>query len=310
MNLTPVSYSQSPYVTPTTSFPPPSREQKTGEFISSALPTAIVGGLQGFNAYGATSAASAASASAASSSATTLSTAASATSVVGGIYGAIQLMANWGRSSPTAGASSGIAVGATIGSFIAPGIGTAIGAGIGALAGGLIGSITTGKHHDQKVRDTVRDALVQSKILTEDYLLPLADGSVYDIGKDGGRRAEFGGRRPYELDFNNPLVHYAVAWMNPIVELLSQGNKKVHLDFVGYFANAAVNNASSLADVKRNVDTILARFGLSNQSLAQAVAQLAGAGRINEHTARSYINGIAERASIKQNGEPTLVRPD
>jgi hypothetical protein len=295
MNLTPINAANSPYTPPASSLHPTTRSQKTGDFLSGAVPAALLGGLQGLTT---STAAKGALATSTSTTATALGTAASATSLAGGIYGALQLMANWGRSSPSAGASSGMALGATIGSCIAPGIGTALGAGIGALAGGLIGGITSGKHRDQKVRDAVRDVLVQSQILNDDYLLPLADGSTYDLGKDGGPRAEFGGRRPYELDFQNPLVQHAVAWMNPIIELLSQGNRKIHVDFVGYFANAAVSNANSLADVKRNVDSFMTRFGLSNETLAQAIVRLAQSGRIDQSTAQAYIKGIAERAHV------------
>jgi hypothetical protein len=291
------------------------RGEKTTDFMSNALPTAFLNGLQAFRQptlSGSLGATTSATSSTAARAVTALGSAASIANITVGALGAWQLATNWGKSSPAAAASSGLAAGAAIGTAFAPGIGTAIGAGIGTLAGGLIGCITSGKHRDQKVRDVVRDMLVQSNILNSHFQLPLADGSLYDMGKDGGPRMELGGLRPYEIDFNNPLVHYAVAWINPLIELLSQGDEKVHADFVGYFANAAISNAKTLEDVRRNVDSFMARFGLTNQNLAQSVASLAQAGQIDRQTAQAYIQGISERANPNFQGSsafPPLIDP-
>jgi hypothetical protein len=226
-----------------------------------------------------------------------------AANVTGGIFGALDLAMNWGRSSPAAGASSGMALGASVGTLIAPGIGTAIGAGVGALFGGLFGCITTGKHKDQQARDSVRDVLVQGGILNSTYQLQLPDGSLYDIGKDGGPREEFGGRRPYEVDLSNPLSQYAIGWMDPILALLAPGDTKVRNDFVGYFANAILSNAKDLTDVRRNVDFFLRTFGLSNESLAKGIAQLASVGAIDGSTAQVWMGGIQQRMDKTFEGE-------
>lgn len=276
---------------------PATRQEKTNDFISNALPSGLLAALQGFRQPALSS--SAASATTASSAATALGTAASFATILTGVFGGLEMAVNWGRSSPAAGASSGMALGASIGTLFAPGLGTAVGAGIGAIAGGLIGSITSGKHKDQKVRDSVRDMLVNARILNDDFTLPLANGSLFDMGKDGGPRDELGGRRAFEVDFNNPLAQYAVSWMNPIIELISGGNEKVKNDFVGYFANAAISGATNLRDVKRNVDAFMARFGLTNEKLARAVAYLAQSGRIPQETAQAYIQGVYDRANSR-----------
>ena len=285
---------------------PLSRSEKTADFVSSALPTAILIGARGLSAAGAGARVSSTTL---SSTAGTLGPAASVASIAGGILGAIQIGMNWGKSSPAAGASSGVAVGATVGTMFGPGLGTAIGAGIGALAGGLIGCITAGKHKDQKVRDSVRSSLVDMGILNSDHQLQLADGSLYDMGKAGGPRAEFGGRRPFEVDFLNPLAHYAVGWMNPIVALLAPGNSKIATDFTGYFANAALSNAKDLTDVQRNINSFLGRFGLSNDSLAQGITQLAQGGYIDQGTAQAWIEGIHQRMSPSFRGDFEMTQP-
>lgn len=288
---------------------PTNRGEKTSDFVSSALPTAILSGVQALQFSPALTASTGAATSATTLSATA-GTVGSAASIAGGVLGALQLAMNWGRSTPSAGAASGLALGATVGTFIFPGLGTAIGAGIGALAGGLIGCITAGKHKDQKVRDVVRENLVNAGILTSEYQLQLPDGSMYDMGKDGGPRDEFGGRRPYEVDFSNPLAQYAVGWMNPIIALVAQGNQKVGTDFTGYFANAVLSNAKSLSDVRRNVDFFMAKFGLTNDKLAQGVVQLAQAGGVDEATARVWIGGIQQRANPRFQGDFEMTRKD
>lgn len=220
-----------------------------------------------------------------------------------GLMGLADIAINWGKSTPAQGAASGSAVGAAIGTAIAPGVGTAIGAAIGAIAGGLIGSIKTGKHKDQKVRDAVRDVLIERGVLSSDYKIGLADGSRFDIGIDGGPKKALGGLRPFEVDLKNPLAKYAISWMNPIFAIVSQGNEKIHTDFVGYFANAALSNAKDLNDVRANVNAIMKQFGLNNEAVAQATIQAAQAGLIDEPVAAAWLNGIEERLSQDFEGD-------
>jgi hypothetical protein len=217
--------------------------------------------------------------------------------ILGGITGAVDIAMNWGKSTPAKGAASGSAVGAAIGTLFAPGVGTAIGGAIGAIAGGLLGSIKTGKHKDQKARDQVREFLVSNGILASDYTIGLADGSRFNIGIDGGPKKELGGRRPFEVDLSNPMAKYAISWMNPVIALLSQGNDKIHTDFVGYFANAALSNAKSIDDVKANVNGFIEQFGLDDAKIAQGTIEAAKTGLIDEGTAMAWLNGIEERTN-------------
>lgn len=281
------------------------REDKASSFLGSALPTALLSGLQALTPASASAPGGAPLP--AGALPTSVGRIGTAAQVTGGILGVLDLAMNWGRSSPAAGASSGMAIGASIGTLIAPGIGTAIGIGAGALVGGLFGCITAGKHKDQKVRDSVRDVLVQGGILNADYQLQLADGSLYDMGKDGGPREEFGGRRPYEIDYSNPLAQYAIAWMDPIIALLAPGNTKIHTDFVGYFTNAILSSAKDINDVRKNVDLTLSRFGLTNETLANGVIQLASAGAINQNTARGWIGSMQQRMDRSFIGDLELI---
>ncbi len=276
-----------------------SRQEKADQLWGQVLPTSLAFGLGTLEASALSAAEGAATGAAVGAGAATagasLGAAAWGATIVGGLYGAINLATNWGRSTPAAGATSGVALGASIGTMIAPGIGTGIGAAIGALAGGLLGSVKTGKSRDQRVRDRVRAALLASNIIDSNYCVTLADGSKYDIGKDGKPRAELGGRRPFELDFSHPFAKYAVSWLNPLIESISGGNKKIQTDFVGYFANAAMSNAKSLDDVRRNVNAIFARFGVSDEALYRAITAAARSGQLDQGVANAYLNGLRER---------------
>lgn len=181
---------------------------------------------------------------------------------LGLIEGGFGMFKNFGDRDPVGGASNGMAIGASIGSIF-PVVGTAIGSVVGAVAGALMGCIQSGKHKDQKQRDTVRAALQDAGVIDKNYTLPLADGSRYDIGKDGGKRAEFGGLRPYEIDFTRPFAHEATAMGLEIAKLFSNGNQKIESDFAGYFANAAMSNATSLEQVKANMESIKGAFGIA-----------------------------------------------
>jgi len=284
---------------------PLTREDKVSHLLGSALPTALLSGLQALNTSTGVGARGGATLSTGALS-TSVGRLGTAAQVTGGILGVLDLAMNWGRSSPAVAASSGMAVGASIGTLIAPGMGTAIGIGAGALVGGLLGCITAGKHKDQKVRDSVRDMLVQGGILNSDYQLQLPDGSLYDMGKDGGPREEFGGRRPYEIDYSNPLAQYAIGWMDPIIALIAPGNTKIRTDFVGYFTNAILSNAKDLDDVRKNVDLFLSKFGLTNETLASAVIQMANAGALEQNTAQGWIGGIQQRMDRSFAGDGAL----
>jgi hypothetical protein len=224
-------------------------------------------------------------------------------SIAGGIMGAADIALHWGRSTPTRGAASGSAVGAMVGTMICPGIGTAIGAAVGAIGGGLLGCIKSGKHKDQKVRDEVRTFLMEKGVIDSNYSIGLADGSRFNIGYDGGPKKELNGRRPFETDMSNPLTKYAISWLNPIVAFMSQGNQKVHTDFVGYCANAAISNAKSLDDVKANVNAIMKQFDLNNDRLVQGIVKAAEAGQIDTESAKAWLNGIRERTTPAFKGD-------
>jgi hypothetical protein len=211
--------------------------------------------------------------------------------ILGGITGAIDIVSKWGKSSPAQGAMSGAALGAAVGSFF-PGVGTAIGGALGSLVGGMIGSIKVGKHADQKARDSVRAAMVERGFLDANYTMQLANGGSYNMGLDGGPKAELGGRRPFEVDFNNPLTAQTVAWINPIADLLTGGDEKLKTDFAGYFTNAALTGAKSLDEVAVNVVGMMQQMKISPAALKDWVMYSGNSGRYQGNEGAVHLGSV------------------
>jgi hypothetical protein len=292
--------------------PPPkqsdSRSDRANQIITTVLPAAVQAGLAEIRsaktvantATAATQLTGLADTTAVvgTSSAGWLGLASKGVGVLGGVMGAYNLISEWGKSTPVQGAASGAAVGLAVGSVF-PGVGTAIGAAVGAAAGGLLGCIRTGKHADQEARDTVRSALVKGGFLDKEYKVTLADGSRYDMGIDGGPKADLGGRRPYEIDFSNPLAAKAVTWLGPVVDLLMGGaSEKLKTDFTGYFVNAAVSNAKSQEEVIANVAAMMGSLGITDELLTESVIYGGKAGTISADKAEVYLRGVQERGSV------------
>lgn len=218
-------------------------------------------------------------------------------------YGGYEIVKNWGTRDPlgravsgaTAGAGiaalgSGVGAGALSGSWAGP-----IGMAVGAVAGGLLGFISAGKHKDQLQRDAVRDALQNSGIIDSRWTIGLADGSRYDIGKDGRPSAEFGNRRPYELDLADPLVRDVIGLVNPFVAVLVGGDKKLQSDFTGYFVNAALSNAGG--DIEKARSNVLAIFGqmkIAPEEVVSGLGQLAAAGSLTREELQAMLGGFRE----------------
>jgi hypothetical protein len=70
-----------------------------------------------------------------------------------------------------------------------------------------------------------------------------------------------------------------------------------------------MSNAKDLNDVQRNINSFLGRFGLSNDSLAQGIIQLAQRGYIDQGTAQAWIEGIHQRMSPSFRGDFERTQP-
>lgn len=216
---------------------------------------------------------------------------------VGAAYGAYKVLANWGNSDPVSGAINGFTAGAYLGGAIGGGpFGAAVGGVIGGAVG-LIGSFfsKSGKSKDQRARDQVRSLLQQSGVINSKWQVALANGDLYDIGKDG--KAELSNtdgtvRRAYDVDFGNPLAGQTVAMLQPLSFIITGGDPKLSNDFTGYFTNAALSNAKNIEDARKNALAIFKAMNVDAQKVAQTIVALAEQGRISEDTARAYLSGF------------------
>ncbi|NDC96538.1 hypothetical protein EB077_14635, partial [bacterium] len=88
------------------------------------------------------------------------------------------------------------------------------------LGGKSIGErMKSGKSEAQQIRDDYRGFLKAEGVADDNYNVTLADGSTFDIGKDGKAKLTNAdgktSRRYYEIDWDNPLAQKAVEMIDP-----------------------------------------------------------------------------------------------
>jgi hypothetical protein len=143
-----------------------------------------------------------------------------------------------------------------------------------------------GKNSDQRTRDSVRSNLQKGGLLDDAYNLTLADGSKYDLGKDGSIKN-------YNIDpEGTPYTHDVIDWTNPIGLILGNGDKKIQSDFTGYFSNAAISNAKDAASAKANVQAFYNQVGMTKDQWTSKINELKDAGKINQQEADVYISKL------------------
>lgn len=147
--------------------------------------------------------------------------------------------------------------------------GAAIGAGIG-LANNAFGGH---KDKDQLSRDGIREGLLNAGAIDKNYQIKLADGSTFNMGKDGHaklKNTDGSERHYYDVDFNNPLAAGAVPMANQIAERFTGGDEKLRSDFAGYLINAATSNAKTAEDVQRNLEALSSQIPADGNSTGVA----------------------------------------
>lgn len=213
---------------------------------------------------------------------------------VGAAFSAYELISNWGHNTVGGGVASGASVGAYIGSCF-PVVGTAIGAIVGGVIGGVMGMVKTGKHADQVMRDQMRFFLRNTGIIDNVYCIQLADGSLFDMGKDGHFRLQNTDgteRAPYAVDVSHMGTSEIIGWAQPIAAILTGGDEKLRSDLTGYFVNAAVSNAADFGTACQNVRAIFAKTGLTQDSAMSALQQLVETGKLSQDDFSAYAHGL------------------
>lgn len=174
-----------------------------------------------------------------------------------------------------------------------------------ALGLGSVGEalgIKTGKNKDQKIRDVYRGGLADSGVAVYEqneeghmsHHLTLADGSKYDIGRDGGFRrqsSEGSDYASYEVDPDNQFGKQAVGWVDPLVAAIA-GDAKNKEQVVAWFTNAAMSNAESIEDVRQNVLNFYTQFDISPEQITEVLNKQVEDGVLSEEKRDAFLYGV------------------
>jgi hypothetical protein len=200
------------------------------------------------------------------------------------------------------GALSGAASGALMGSSIDAatggatlGLGTLIGGIVGGTAG-AIGSWTgSSKGKAQFMRDNIRGVLKEGNILNDKYQGTLADGTLYDFGKDG---STLKWKEIDKVAAANPN-----AWNStvPLTDALSAGYGFVGQkasDISAWYAKGAVSNAGDDANVaKANARHFAAQQGITYDSIKSKLDEAIKDSRISQTQYDYYLGGARDLTS-------------
>lgn len=214
-----------------------------------------------------------------------------------GAYGAYNLFSNNDDLQQGGSALQGAASGAALGSPFGP-PGMAIGAIIGGISGFLHAKFGSSKGKEQLERDAVRSHLQENGILDDNYMLTLADGTRFDLGKDGNALldnvgANIDGKRQrhyYDVDFSDPANAQRVAALNPLAYIIAGGNDKRASDLVGMFTNAI----ASSKDKDSNIASLYSQFGMDHGTAYNTIDQMVKENKLDAGKADAFKNGIDE----------------
>lgn len=194
-----------------------------------------------------------------------------------------------GRQRDVLGVTGGAATGAGIGTAILPGIGTAIGAAVGALAGYAGSKFGSSKNKAQTMRDAIRSGLKDNKILDDQYMGTLADGSKYDFGKDGSTLKwkeidKIAAANPNAWKEAVELSDALVAGYN----FVGQKNSDISI----MYAKGAISNAGDdPAVAAQNMKHFARQQGFTYDQIKEKLDVAKSENRINENQYNYYLGG-------------------
>lgn len=177
--------------------------------------------------------------------------------------------------------------------------------GLGGLLGGIASQFGTGKNDHQQARDSWRSVAEQMGVMQKNpqgsHVVQLADGSSYDIGRDGGHRLQNVGenidgkedRFTYEVDWSNqtavdsiPEAHiFAIATgLDPT----SNQDQTLFHRAVAQGLNAATSNANTVQGVRDNFRAMMKN--VDPASTAMRIETLRAANKISEQEYGVYLD--------------------
>lgn len=164
-------------------------------------------------------------------------------------------------------------------------------AGLSVLANPIREMFDSGKDPDQHYRDSIRDRIKEMGGVDEAWNLTNADGSKFDIGRDGGDPQ-------YNVDHSREGVGQVVGLANAIAAVLADGDEKGISDFAGYLTNAAMSSG----DPRANLLKYAADMGLNHDGMYGRVHELANGetgGRFD-----AYKNALDDLFGVGAYGSP------
>lgn len=204
------------------------------------------------------------------------------------------------------GAQTGAQVGGQLGgiggSFFGP-IGSAAGSFVGSAIGSVVGNKFFGSPSSRKIRNNYRNNLINFGIAEKgpnnQVNIKLADGSMYDIGKDGEfqfKNSDGTDRFSYEVDWTNPVAADSI----PAAHLLeiatgldpSMTKKDTFNRVAGQWTNAISSNAKNVGDSHKNARAILESKGISAQNLGMRIEGLRLTNNISDQEYGVYLDQL------------------
>lgn len=166
---------------------------------------------------------------------------------------------------------------------------------------GAVMSITgSSKDKDQVGRDQVRKSFGELGFVDGEFNVSLADGTKFNIGVDGKAKPEYGidpntgkAMHAFDLNHSDPLVKQLVPMVNPLVNVLTGGDKKLASDFTGYLVRAAMSNSGG--DMKKamaNVQGFYKQLNAAPQALSASIDSMLAEKKIDAQTAAIWKNDI------------------
>lgn len=155
----------------------------------------------------------------------------------------------------------------------------------------------SGKSEDQQSRDKIRAALQSGGFFSadknqDDWTAENADGSSFDIGKDGGARLD-DGRRYDEVDTKKQGA--SIGATNPLAYLITGGDEKLATSFAGYLTNTVTQGkgGADLTVANANALDKYKKAGFDTAEKAHAgIDDLVKAGKLAPDKAAAFHGGI------------------
>jgi len=162
---------------------------------------------------------------------------------------------------------------------------------------------TTGKSEEQQYRDYFREIGEKPELggfLQKNdkgsHQVTLADGSKFDIGKDGGAKLKNFGtnidgkteRQYSDVDWSNPKANEIVAIANPLSVLVFRSAEGKRM--VGHLTNAiSSNNPTDLKAIKSNAKHIALQSGMDYASGVEGLKKMKESGQLSDSTYDVYL---------------------